>query len=213
MGDEGLARAPDTKVGRVWPASPRDESRDSVREAPLHARYARILLHFVDGRYIFPEYLVSLIVYNLFDIRGVATSCSSTRAEASSVWQLASTRRYLRSQAWQLSKLLAQICGHPKSERQHQNIATLGRWICWASEDVHDKRRSEAALSVCVDTIMQLTGPTPWRPLRLPYPPGEAEMKRPMRSERWARLWQTIRGYLLPLTPLLTAILALIAKR
>jgi hypothetical protein len=157
--------------------------------------------------------LLSLVVHNLLDIRGVATSCSSTRAEARSVRRLASTRRYLRSQAWQLSKLLARICGFPKSERQHPNVATMGRWICWASEDVHDKRRSEAVLSVCVDAIMQLTGPTPWRPLRLPYPPGVAEMKRPMRSEQWLRLWQSVWRYLLPLTPLLTASLALIAKK
>lgn len=157
--------------------------------------------------------LISIIAYNLFEILAVTAASRNYSPGGGKVWQLVRLRRHIRTQAWLLARVLAQICGRPKSEYRHSNVATLSKWICWASEDIHDKERVEMALSVCVDAIMQLTGPTPWRPLRLPYPPSEAAMKRPLRFERWARRWKISRAYIIPLfVSIVTALLSLLVR-
>ncbi|MGA6166470.1 hypothetical protein [Amycolatopsis magusensis] len=121
-------------------------------------------------------------------------------------------RRSLRRDSWQLAAYFAAAAGDGRYARNHETASMLSRWLCWASEDLDDVRRLDAALDACAAALLQVLAAPPRLPPRIPYPPRAAVLLRPMRAQRIADRLRQLRPGLLAIIPIVAAGIGLLAK-
>jgi hypothetical protein len=121
-------------------------------------------------------------------------------------------RQQLRSNSWTLAGNLAVLSGRRRTERDWAPAAALGRWLCWASEDLSDTSRINNAMQACVDTIRHTLGPIPYGAPPLQHPPRQALILRPTRSEHVRGYAASLRTVLIALIPIITASIGLATK-
>ena len=98
--------------------------------------------------------------------------------------KLRATRSRLRSAAWIISRQMAVLLGLEYRERSDARASALGRWLCWASEDLLDARRTYDALQACAEAALHLQGPLRFVPPKLCSPPGDAKLIKPRGHQR-----------------------------
>jgi hypothetical protein len=121
-------------------------------------------------------------------------------------------RSAVMDRAWLVTGQLACLDGRRKRDRDNPAVNVFGRWLHWASEDLENRRRTEAALYACVDVLCSLYGPSPYAIPKLQKPPDEAAIVNPTRAHRWLSGISTARPGLLALLSIGTAVLTFLAK-
>lgn len=102
----------------------------------------------------------------------------------------------LRLAAWRITGCLALLSGYRYSERTQTQVDLYGRWLCWVTDHVDDRRRVDQALEITADlTSWVLRADNPMPP-RLVHPPNDAVLHKPIRLERLAsnfdRAWPVL---------------------
>ncbi|MGI8309925.1 hypothetical protein [Saccharopolyspora hattusasensis] len=95
----------------------------------------------------------------------------------------ASAQRYLQREAYKVRRLLGKLNGDKIDCRSNAGTI-LGRWMCWAAEDLDDFCRADYLVYACLDTVRYLLNPEPPRRLSLQYPPRQAELNIPALHKR-----------------------------
>lgn len=114
------------------------------------------------------------------------------------------TRTMLRKRALYITSAIVVLAGRRKRERDWSAAALLGRWLCWAAEDLDDKRRVDGALFACTDVVCHYVGKQPWKPPPTLYPPPQARLPR----SRWSNFISKVESRLTFMVPAVAALLA-----
>jgi hypothetical protein len=124
---------------------------------------------------------------------------------------LRATRQDLRTNSWILTGNLAILSGRRLNERDWPRTALLGRWLCWAGEDIDNTDRVEGALQACVDTLRHVVRPESLGPPPLRHPPDQARIVSPPRTD-WRRYGTAAQAALISSIPLITTSVGLVTK-
>jgi hypothetical protein len=132
------------------------------------------------------------------------------------VYKVVATQRTARDRvplySWRLVGALSVLTGRSRRERSREPIANVGKWLCWACDDLNDRHRLEQALAICADTLAHIVSARPWVAPSLPWPPRAARMDRPKRQELLRSSMSGLRTALILLLPLATAIVGFATK-
>lgn len=124
----------------------------------------------------------------------------------------AGAQQTLEVEAQLLTRSLATSRGDMKIDRK--SVEALGRWMCWAAEDLHSKKRVDYLIGALVDTTEYLVSLDPDRRLSLQYPPREAVLRVPTYYKKVVYLVRAFRSpaVLAAVVTLLGALVSLIQK-
>lgn len=137
--------------------------------------------------YSAPYYAMVLVLETLDDLawqRARYRSLTSTPGWMRRRHHRARAQRNLLSNAHKLRRQLDSISGDPTIGQMHSSGMLLGKWMNWAAEDLHDRRRSEYLVQACIDTIHFLLEFDSRNRLSIQYPPRQVECKVPPMHKR-----------------------------
>lgn len=122
-------------------------------------------------------------------------------------------RSRLRAGAWSLSRQMAMLLGLEARERDDARAATLGRWLCWASEDLLDPRRTDDALRVCAEAVIHFQGPLRFTTPKLSLPPSGAVLLKPRKHQRVEKLTGVLWTRLVIFIPVIGTVVGAVITR